>query len=179
MPDKIVLIGAGGHASTIIDAACGKAYAFIDDLVNEFYGLKRISDPEKGTISIISFGAVTPEVLKRRQKVFEEYVKDGVKFATVIHPKAIVSEMAKIGAGSFVAAGAIINASAKIGRNVIINTGAIIEHDVQIGDGAHIAPGAIILGGAKIGKGAMIGAGAVVLPGKEIAEGAMFKSLTR
>lgn len=179
MAEKIVLIGAGGHANTVLDSAMGHAYAFVDKGVKEFFGLKKLEEASSGDYAIISFGAVVPEELQRRHDVFERYVKAGVKFVSVIHPQSIVSDKAKIGDGTLVAPGVIVNAAAKVGKNVILNSGCIIEHGAEVGDGTHIAPGAVILGSAKVGKNAMIGAGAVVLPYKSVPDNTMVKSLTR
>lgn len=87
------------------------------------------------------------------------------KFLTVlIHPSALVSPSAHLGAGAVVMPGAIVNASASVGAGAIINTGAIVEHDCVIGEDAHIAPNAVLSGGVKVGDRTLIGAGAVALP---------------
>ena len=178
LPNKIILIGAGGHARTVLDCLGNVAHGFCDDKTDVFSSLVKL-EPESGSFAIISFGAVEPKGLARRQKVFEEYKAKGVIFKSAIHASAIVSGNALIGDGSMIGPGAIVNSGAVIGQNVIINSGAIIEHDVIIGDGSHVAPGAIVLGGAKIGKIAMIGAGAVILPSAEVDDGAMVRSMTR
>jgi sugar O-acyltransferase (sialic acid O-acetyltransferase NeuD family) len=118
---------------------------------------------------------------KARLKITFEYEAKGIKFATIIHPKATVSDSAIIGAGTVVFANAIINPSAKIGKACIINTGAIIEHDCVLGNAVHISPnaamggtvcigeqtwvcvGSSIANNIKIGDNCVIGAGSVVI----------------
>ena len=65
----------------------------------------------------------------RRQKLYELALSHGFQVVPAIHPQAVISPSARIGAGVAIMAGAIINADAQIGDNVIINTGAIVEHD--------------------------------------------------
>lgn len=92
---------------------------------------------------------------------------------TLLHPGAILSPSASVGAGSVVLPGAVLNAASRVGQGVIVNTGAIIEHDCVVGDGAHLSPHATLCGGVTVGQRAWIGAGAVVIPGVTIGEGAI------
>lgn len=86
----------------------------------------------------------------------------------VVHPSAVVSPSARVGAGTVVFPRAVINADAEVGRGVIVNTGAIIEHDCRIGDGAHLSPQAAICGAASLGKRSWLGAGGVVIHGVSV-----------
>jgi len=182
---SIVLIGAGGHAKVILDTAKSinkKIVGFIDDNVEEFFGLTKLYDKDlfqnKNKLSaIIAFGAVKVDEAKRRNDVFSKY--KGINFTTLIHRQAIVSTKAKIGKGVVIFPGAIINAGAIIDDNAIINSAAIIEHDATIGKGTHICPGAIVLGGASVAKNSIVGAGAVILPYSEILTPKLIYALTR
>jgi sugar O-acyltransferase (sialic acid O-acetyltransferase NeuD family) len=118
---------------------------------------------------------------KARLKITLEYEAKGMKLATIIHPKAVVSDSAIIGGGTVVFANAVINPSAKIGKACIINTGAIVEHDCILENGVHISPnaamggtvcigektwvcvGSSIANNIKIGGNSVIGAGSVVI----------------
>ena len=89
-------------------------------------------------------------------------------FAVLIHPHAIVSDSARIGAGSVIMAGAVIQAHANIGRHAIVNSGAVVDHHCIVGDYAHIAPGAHLCGNVNIGEGALVGVGVGLEPGVNI-----------
>ena len=111
-------------------------------------------------------------------KLKEDYQQVGVN---AIHKFSYVSEMAWLGHGNMVNAGAVVQADCKIGNNCIIQSNAVIEAGaeladfVQIGAGAlinaevkieesaFIGTGAVLVGGIKIGKKARVGAGAVVI----------------
>lgn len=98
------------------------------------------------------------------------------EWLTIIHPRSIISQRAKIGDGVFVAAGAIISTDAEVASGTIINHGAVVDHDVSIGFCSHIAPNATLGGAVKIGSGVLIGSGAVILPGIRIGNGATIGS---
>ena len=91
----------------------------------------------------------------------------------LVHPRAAVSPLARIGAGVVVCAGAVINTAADLGAGVIVNSGAVVEHDCRIGEAAHISPGSVLAGAVTVGERAWIGAGAVVLPGLSVGAGAI------
>jgi len=111
-------------------------------------------------------------------KLKEDYQQVAVN---AIHKFSYVSEMAWLGHGNMINAGAVVQADCKIGNNCIIQSNAVIEAgaeladfvqigagalinaDVKIEENAFIGTGAVVVGGVKIGKKARIGAGAVVI----------------
>ena len=131
------IIGNGEHARVIRDAAN-----------EEWYTSKR---PDvSGTI----IGIGNP-VTRRRVAT----TSTSLKWVTVVHPSATVSEKAFLSPGVFVGSGAVINTGALVGQHSIINSGAIVEHDVYIGDFVNVNPGTAIGGGAKVGDGTVLGLG--------------------
>lgn len=170
MEDKIVLYGASGHCKVIIDLL-QKSNMQINYIVddnpscNTILGLevKRfgeicISDDTKMIISIGS-NAI-------RKKLVESL--NGIQFAKLIHPQAIISNNAVIQSGTVIMAGVVVNASASIGSHVIINTGAVIEHDCKIADFVHISPNASLAGGVIVEEGSQVGIGACVIQNVKI-----------
>ncbi len=89
---------------------------------------------------------------------------------TVIHPSAVVSGTAQIGAGVFIGPGAIVNARAVVMDHAIVNTGAIVEHECVVGFNTHIAPGAVLAGRVRVGTQTLVGIGARVLPDLSIGD---------
>lgn len=182
---KLVLVGAGGHARPVAEAAelSGYrivAYAAPDD--SAWCPAPRIDDdaawPDEAEGCLIGLGGIDGPSLARRSALARRHAARGPAPA-VCHPAAQVSGQASMDDGAVALAGAIVNGGARVGAFAIINTGAIVEHDTMIEEGAHVAPGAIVLGGAHVGAGAMIGAGAVVLPGVAVPEGALVPALSR
>ncbi len=159
------LYGASGHAKVIIDILNASGIAvdgmFDDDIsINELmsFPVKHHWDGESPII--VSIGNN-----KMRKQIVERVKCD---FGTIIHPSAIVSPKAAIGAGSVVMQGSIIQSGARVGLHCIVNTGATIDHECIIDDFVHISPQTTLCGNVHIGEGAWIGAAAVVIPGVKI-----------
>lgn len=187
-PDmKAVLIGAGGHARVVLDAARAGGTVDIVAVIDadprkhggSFEGLPVIGDesllgsmPARG-IPAVALGVGSVDVSDVRRALFARVQEAGLDLATVVHPRAVVSATARIGSGSVVFAGAVLNPGVVIGRNVIVNTAAAIDHDVEVGDHAHISPGARLAGNVFVGPQAHVGIGAVIIQGVRIGERAL------
>lgn len=136
-------------------------------------------DRNRGGAVAMGVGGVTSEQLTQRMSLLTSLCKYGALAQTLVHPRACVSDGAKIADGVTIMANAVVQSGAKLGHGVIVNTGAIVEHDTSIGYGSHVAPGAIVLGQCQVGDVCMIGAGCVILPGAVIDSGVLIPALSR
>ena len=169
---RAVVLGAGGHAKVvceILQLAQGlqiwrQLAAGEDELLPSLM-------KDGVTHAFIAVGSTSSTELRR--SLFDQVTRLGLELLTAVHPSAVISPSASVGAGTAIMAGVIVNAAAQIGANVILNTAAIVEHDVIVGDHCHIAPGAIIGGGVTIGPGTHVGIGAVVRQGQRIGANAV------
>ena len=162
----LLIIGAGGHGKVIADIAStlGKwdQIAFVDD---KYPDLKQVLDwPVIGGMEDFRkhrqeypdvFVAVGDNAV--RQKITTWSEEAGFHLPTLIHPRASVSRLAVIGAGTVINSQSAVNANAKIGKGCIVNTGATVGHDCVLGDFVHVAPGASLAGETVIGEGCWIG----------------------
>lgn len=177
MTRPLIIIGAGGHAAVVHDAARSAGMPILglvdadparrDTLVlgtpvigDDADVLKH--DPAE-VFLIIGIGSTGST--DQRRAAYTAFRNKGYTFATVVHPTATIAAEIELGAGTVVMAGAIIQPRAQVGENVIINTGARVDHDSKIGGHAHIAPGAVLSGNVTVGAGAHVGVGATVLQG--------------
>lgn len=101
---------------------------------------------------------------RARLRIANELVSMGLIELSAVHPSAVISSSARIGAGAQVMASAIIQPHVLIGRQCIVNTRASIDHDCVIGDGCGFAPGSTLCGEITCGDNVFIGSGATVLP---------------
>ncbi|MAD54090.1 MAG: acetyltransferase [Idiomarinaceae bacterium] len=163
---KLIIIGASGHGKVVAEIAALNGYDDIQFLDERYPELSRhFGYPVIGKTELLNslknadiriFCAIGDNKVRERV-VFS--VPKNLKFATLIHPRAIISSTAKIDEGSVIMGGAIINADTAVGAHVIINTGATIDHDCEIGRFSHISPGANLAGGTQVGLGAWMGIG--------------------
>ncbi|MCF3628023.1 acetyltransferase [Thalassospiraceae bacterium LMO-SO8] len=182
MTRPLVIIGAGGHAAVVLDAARASGWEIVGlaDADPARQGQCVLDAPVFGgddavfahapsdVLLMIGIGSTANTALRR--EIFDRFAAHGYDFATVIHPAAIVARDVTLGAGTVVMAGAIIQTRCRLGSNVIVNTGAQIDHDGTVGDHAHIAPGAVLSGDVTVGDGAHIGVGTTVLQGIAVGE---------
>lgn len=170
MKNKVIIIGAGGHAKVVIDCIKQENKYHIEAVVDDNYKNRTIfnfnvvkKDNEgqyKDSFTIIAIGN------NATRKIIAEKLES--VFISTIHPSAVVSSYAKVGNGSQIFASAVVNADATIGKHVIINTGAIVEHDCLVGDYTHLSPNSCIGGNVTIGSCSHIGIGATVIEGISI-----------
>lgn len=169
MPTDLLIIGAGGHAKVVVDAA---RLAKFERIVL-FDGAQRKVGTSMMGCEVRALGTIQNEESYFHVAIGNGYSRrdmaklvatKGGKAISILHPSAVVSSFAHIGEGAFLAAQAIVAASAQIGKHVIINHNAVVDHDCQVGSFSHIGPGAVLGGGVTIGDFTFVGAGATVLP---------------
>ena len=119
------------------------------------------------TIHLVN-GVGSVRVNPRRRQLFEHFKSKGYRFASVVHPSAIIATDVVLSEGAQIMAGAVVQTGCRIGINAVINTGSVVDHDCHIGDHAHISPGATLSGGVRVGENAHVGTGATVIQGIQI-----------
>jgi sugar O-acyltransferase (sialic acid O-acetyltransferase NeuD family) len=183
---RCVIIGAGGHASVLLDAlaTADVTLAGVLEANRSMWGATWNGVPVLGgddqlesllkkgiTHFVVGVGGIGDN--RPRVRLFEKAVAAGLTPLSVLHPVSGVSPRATLGPGCQILPGAIVNAGAHLGSNVIVNTGAIIEHDGRIADHVHVATGARLASTVTVGRGAHVGAGAVVLQCRTIGDWAV------
>jgi sugar O-acyltransferase (sialic acid O-acetyltransferase NeuD family) len=178
--DRIYLIGAGGHARVVYDAAriaFPNAVIIITDDNPDLAG-KSIFDtrvsgrpPDRYSDNEAVHVAIGDNRIRFRK--IEQLTATGAKLLTIKHPGATVSPFASVDVGCFLAAGSLVGPEAVLRQGVIVNHNAIVDHNCVVEAYSHVAPGAVLGGEVRIGKYALVGAGAVVLPGLKIGDGSV------
>ena len=172
--EKILLVGFGGHAHSVIDTIIQKnEYEIAGYVGNEEHdnyldikylgtddNLKRIFDNGISN-AFVCIGFMGSN--NKRDLIYNNLKSIGFKLPSVIDRTAIIANNVDIGEGSFVAKGTVINANTKIGKMCIINSKSLIEHDCEIGDFTHVAVSACLCGGVKVGNSSFIGANSTVI----------------
>ncbi|NLG49035.1 MAG: acetyltransferase [Chloroflexi bacterium] len=177
MTQRIVILGAGGHARVVCEALQLSGYevvGFLDDNPT-LAGTTALGLPVLGPIDLAASLAVDGAIVgigenHVRARLYARLQAWGIPLVRAVHPSAIISTHAALGEGVAVLERAVIEAGARIGANAIINAGAIVPHDCCIGEHAHVAIGGMLAGGVEIGEGCFLGAGAIVIPYKKVGE---------
>lgn len=167
MKEKLILIGAGGFAKSVMDSVDEKKYqimGFIDDIKSGVHlGLPIFSDNienfenREEYVYFISIGDN-----KKRKYWYEKIVENNLKIINVIDKTSILATDITYGRGIFIGKAAIINSDVRIGENVIINTKALVEHGGRIGHHSNISTNTTVNGDVTIGNNCMIGSSSVV-----------------
>lgn len=182
MPRPVIGLGAGGHARVVIDILrAGGEVEVIglldprrDLLHQDLLGIPVLGGDDQlprlyaRGIRDAFLGVGGLANLSLRPRLFHTLLQAGFHVVPAIHPRAVISPAATLGAGVTVMPNAVINAGASIGDNVVVNTGAIIEHDCRIGPHCLIGPGAILAGGVTVEPGALIGMAAAIREGRRV-----------
>jgi sugar O-acyltransferase (sialic acid O-acetyltransferase NeuD family) len=176
-----VLVGGGAFAREILgwftpDLPAGDRFAgYLDDggapLRAAGYDL-----PQLGRIA-----GYRPEPSQRlvmaltdpagKKAVAETLLAAGGEFATLIHPRAWVTNTAKIGKGVIIALFADISADATVGDFATVNGYSSVGHDAVLGAYSTLSGYVDLTGYVKVGAGCFFGTGARVLPRVSIGEG--------
>jgi sugar O-acyltransferase (sialic acid O-acetyltransferase NeuD family) len=183
MKKKIILIGGGGHAESMIDSINILGNYQIEGIIDQkeklnqvVMGVKIIGEDKdlaffykKGIKNaILSIGGKKNNQFRRN--IYEICKNIGYQFPNIIDKSAILSKSVVLGEGNFIGKGVVINSNVKIGNDCIINTRSVVEHGCRIDDFVHLAPGSLLCGNVWVKKNSHIGAQSVVIQNITIGE---------
>lgn len=184
--EKLIMIGAGGYAKSVLDSIDYfnyKMVGFVDQFStnSEHLGYPILAHELEDIENKYNYYYFISIGDNERRKMWFDRLKNlGLKTMNVVDRSAIVSEHASIGTGCFIGKMAIVNSKAIVGDNCIINTKALVEHgcavdahanmstnsvingDVYVGEGTFVGSSSVVVGQLKIGAWSIVGAGAVV-----------------
>lgn len=179
--EKIVILGKGGHARSLVDIIeREKRYEIAGYVINEndpdasdaryprLGGDAQLEQIFQSGITNAAVGVGYMGNSGLREKLWQQLKRIGFFLPVICDPSAVLAGDVRIGEGSFIGKGSIVNANAAVGKMCIINTGAIIEHDCEVEDFSHISVGSVLCGNVKVGTASFVGAGATVIQGIRI-----------
>lgn len=95
------------------------------------------------------------------------------RWATLVHPTAVVPGSATIGHGSILHATTVLTADVTLGAHVVAMPAVVLTHDDVVGDGATFGAGVRLAGGVRVEEAAYLGAGALVREHVVVGRGAV------
>ena len=179
----IIIVGANGfgleleewitHINEVVPT--WNILGFIDDNLNvldskpsDYKVLGTIADWQPKENEYFVIGLAFPQTKK---KIVEMLKARGAKFATIIHPTALVSKFAEIGEGVVITQRSGLNANAKVGDFVTILE-SVVGHDACVGDYSTLSGNVSVNGHVQVGSMVYAGCGSMIAPGKKIGDGA-------
>ena len=182
MNNKVIIIGDGGHAKTVIDIIeeenkynifgvttaenkdgefCGYKIIGTDDVLEKYF--------EKGIKNVaLGLGGFTNNNL--RTEVYKKVEAMGFNIINVIHPSAIISKTVTMGNGVVIFPNVTLNSEVVIGNNIIIATNSSVDHESIIESNVLISAGVTIGAYSKICSGCLCAIGSTVVSGVVIYE---------
>lgn len=107
----------------------------------------------------------------KKERIATEFSARGARFATIVHPTAIVSGWIEIGLGTVIYQYASLTVDVKIGRFCTIQSSGI-GHDVTVGDYSTISGSCNLLGHVTLGKRVFLGTHCSIVPGTVVEDDA-------
>ena len=184
---RILIWGAGGHGQVVADVAEASGWEVVGFVAREagapMARAGRLIPIIEGSATRAALSAegslpLGAEVIglgvgSNSDRLAIATLLDDRVLPPLIHPSAVISPSAQIGAGTVALPNVVVNARASVGRAVILNTAVVVEHDCRVGEGVHLSPGAVLAGEVVVERLAWVGTGAVVIPRLTIGEGAI------
>lgn len=186
MAEPLVVVGAGGFGRETVEVmrAVNAAHAdrhggprwdligFLDDDPAR-WGTTVAGTPVVGPVDavadrssarvVVSTG--NPANYTAKAALVGRLALDPERYATLVHPAAVLPASCAVGEGSVVLAGAVATAEVTLGAHVALMPQVVLTHDDVLADFATVGSGARLAGGVTVGTGAYLGAGCLIREG--------------
>ena len=123
--------------------------------------------------ALVTACVASPDDPLRRLALVSRLDLDPERYATLVHPAAVVPASASLGPGTVLHATTVLTADIELGAHVAVMPAVVLTHDDVVGDGVTFGAGARIAGGVTIERGAYVGAGALVRERLTVGAGAV------
>jgi sugar O-acyltransferase (sialic acid O-acetyltransferase NeuD family) len=181
--EPLLIVGAGGFARETSVAAQvdgrWQVVGFLDD-DPELHGRRFGGIPVLGGLGIVArhpnarvvVCTGNPRNWWSRRHLVDRLALPDERFATIVHPAAVLAAGTELGPGCVVLAGAVATAAVTVGAHVAVMPHATLTHDDVVEDDVTIASGVRLGGGALVRSGAYLGAGCLIREGVTVGAGA-------
>jgi sugar O-acyltransferase (sialic acid O-acetyltransferase NeuD family) len=178
---EVLLFPCNGNAVEALDCLGDefRAIGFVDDdpgkVGAQMLGLPvrdraAITDhPRAGILAVPG----SPMSFSRRAALISSLGVPRDRFATIVHPSAVVSRHARLGVNVLIMAGTVVTANAVIGDHAVVLPNSVIHHDSWIGAYSVLGSGVIVAGFVQIGANCYIGSGSRIRDHVTIAAGTL------
>jgi sugar O-acyltransferase (sialic acid O-acetyltransferase NeuD family) len=123
--------------------------------------------------ALVTATVASPGDPMRRLRLTSRLSLASERYATLVHPTAVIPDSASIGPGCIVHAASVFTADVTLGAHVAVMPAVVLTHDDVVEDGVSFGAGARVAGGVTIERGAYIGSGALLREGLVVGAGAV------
>jgi sugar O-acyltransferase (sialic acid O-acetyltransferase NeuD family) len=176
---KLIIIGAGGMASNIVD------HMDLEGKVVSYFDTPKCSDEEIYGIPVsleakidVRYCSVVGDPRHKRKLVNMLYNLYELRFSppsftNLVQIGSYIAKSVKLGIGVAIQPMTNIYSRVNIGDHVLICGGTRIGHDTEIGDYCTLAPEVAIAGSCRIKDGVFLGINSTLRPDVKIGEGSV------
>lgn len=176
--NRLVIVGAGAFGRELMcwaESAAGASWdrlAWVDDNPNALSGFDypwpcigslATFQPQPNDLCVVAAGEPSTKRL-----LVTALRSSGARFATLVHPTAVVARTARLGEGNILCPLSFVSADARLGDFVTVNGLSSVGHDVVLGDFSTLSAHVDLTGGVTVGEDSFFGTGAKVVPGVRI-----------
>lgn len=187
-PRPLLLLGTGGFARETLElvravnavAPAWNVIGMLDDDPathgRDVHGVKVLGPcaaVHDHPDALVAACVASPDDPMRRLGLVGRLDLPAERYATLVHPAAVVPASASIGPGSVVHAATVLTADVELGAHVAIMPAVVLTHDDVVRDGVTFGARASVAGSVTIERGAYIGAGALVREKLAVGAGAV------
>jgi len=185
-PRELLLVGAGGFARETLELVRAvnrqdptwNVVGLLDDDARRHgehvHGVPVIGPSEAAydhPQAMVVCSVASPRDPLRRLRLVAGLDLPEERYATLVHPAAVVPASASIGRGSVLHATTVLTADVAVGAHVAVMPAVVLTHDVRVADGVTFGAGVNCAGGVVIERGAYIGSGALLREGIVVGAG--------
>lgn len=173
MTKDLILIGSGGHAGAVADAATSAGFnivGFFDPTPRPAASDRKVMDSLDGIDIAATDFALGIGANYSREDAYASIKNSfpGARFPAIVHSSAWVSPLATLAEGVVVMSMASVGPGCVVEFGALLNTGSSLDHDSLLSSYASLGPGARTGGNVRIAERTVIGLNAGVLQGVSI-----------
>lgn len=189
MADPLVLVGPGGfgretaeavraineHFEALTGSPRWELLGFLDDDparwgdpvagVSVLGGLDKLGELAEARV-VVCTGH--PGNFTSKRRIVERLGLPRERYATLVHPAAVLAPSCSVGEGTVVLAGVVGTTDVHIGAHVGLMPQGVLTHDDRLDDFVTIGAGAHLAGTVHVQEGAYLGSGCLIREGRTI-----------
>jgi sugar O-acyltransferase (sialic acid O-acetyltransferase NeuD family) len=124
-------------------------------------------DPAENDLFLCAIGSS-----EDRQRYTEAILRKGGRFATLVHPTAVLGDRISLGEGVIIAPYAVLTSHIVLGDSVYVGPHSLLSHDNEIGNWCQISGHCAIGGCVTMGESVFLGIGSIIMPDLKIGSNA-------